>query len=184
MENLKKEIIKFGKKVVGEGLCTSFFGNISVRTNNKILITATGTMLDELDDSKIIVCDLNEDKCENASSELIVHKNIYLKNDNIKAILHTHSFYSVLMASLEEELSFDEYEFGEIIGEIKIVEGKSGSMKLAENIGKVVTSTNIVVVRNHGVFGWGNNLAECFIRVSALEFYSKMKFYKKLISQL
>ncbi|MGA1846827.1 class II aldolase/adducin family protein [Deferribacter abyssi] len=181
MESLKKEIIKFGKKVVEKGLCTSFFGNISIRTGDKVLITATGTMLDELDNNKIIVCNLKEDKCEKASSELIVHKTIYSKNINFNAIIHTHSFYSVLLSSLDEDLNLDEYEFGDIIGEIKIVEGKSGSLKLAENIGRVALSTYIVIVRNHGVFCWGSTLTECFIRISALEFYAKMKFYKKLV---
>ncbi|BAI81196.1 L-fuculose phosphate aldolase [Deferribacter desulfuricans SSM1] len=177
MVELKREIIKYGKRVVREGLCTSFFGNISIRDSNKIYITATGTILDELEYSDIKVCDIDLEKCECASSEYVVHRNIYLKSSSIKAVLHTHSFYSLFLS--EANISgIDIYEFSSVIGNIGFVEGESGSVELAEKVGCSVKNYDIVIVKNHGVFGWGDSLKEAYIKISALEYYAKLMFYK------
>ncbi|VVB68336.1 Uncharacterised protein [uncultured archaeon] len=48
-----QEIARFGKKVVAAGLTNSRFGNISICSGEKIHITCTGSMLDELDQSLI-----------------------------------------------------------------------------------------------------------------------------------
>ena len=45
-----QEIARFGKKLVISGLTSSRFGNISLLEGDKIFITCTGSMLDELEE--------------------------------------------------------------------------------------------------------------------------------------
>ncbi|MGA1861813.1 class II aldolase/adducin family protein [Deferribacter thermophilus] len=179
MEKLKQEIIKYGKKVVKEGLCISFFGNISVRSGNKVYITATGTILDDLDLDDIKECKIDSRECKGASSELKVHQMIYKKNSDIQAVLHTHSFYTLLLNEEDKERIM-KYEFGEFIGDFTIVDGKSGSDELATRVSDCVNDYGLVIVRDHGVFSWGNSLKDAYIKISGLEYYSKLEFYKKI----
>ncbi len=53
-----QEISRFGKKAVMSGLTSSRFGNISLLVGEKIFITCTGSMLDELDQNQVIEVDL------------------------------------------------------------------------------------------------------------------------------
>ena len=53
-----QEISRLGKKLIQAGLTSSRFGNISLLDGDKILITCTGSMLDELDESQIVRVDL------------------------------------------------------------------------------------------------------------------------------
>lgn len=99
-----QEIARFGRKVVSSGLTSSRFGNISILQDDKIFITATGSMLDELDSSTVVEVDLQH-ACEMdkiASIETCVHRAIYLKTSKT-AIIHTHSPYAVALSMLEVE---------------------------------------------------------------------------------
>ncbi|MCX8084363.1 MAG: class II aldolase/adducin family protein [Calditerrivibrio sp.] len=182
----KKEIIKIGKKVVDSGLVGSFFGNISLKSGERILITKTGTMLDELCEDSIVIVDLfKEDELDRlASSEIIVHRSIYQKTDAL-AVIHTHSIYSVLMASW-----YDDYlvlHFGEIpyfMVKVPIVTGKSGSRELADSVTNALKTNYLVIVKDHGVFAKGKTLKDCFIYLSALEHYAKYNFYRKFYENL
>ena len=101
-----EEIAQFGKKIVSSGLTSSRFGNISILRDGRIFITATGSMLDELDSSTVIDVDLKQ-PCEDdkmASIETCVHRAIYLGTGNT-AIIHTHSPYAVALSMLEADLN-------------------------------------------------------------------------------
>ncbi|HOV52306.1 MAG TPA: class II aldolase/adducin family protein, partial [Methanothrix sp.] len=94
-----EEIARFGRKVIASGLTSSRFGNISILQGDKILITCTGSMLDELDPSQIVAVDL---KCQCdldkiASSETCVHRAIY-QSSSCGAVIHTHSPYAVALS--------------------------------------------------------------------------------------
>src|SRR5665647_2142066 len=123
-----QEIAKFGKKVVETGLTSSRFGNIRLCQGEKIFITCTGSMLDELDQSSVVEVDLNSpcawDKV--ASSETCVHRAIY-QSTSIKALIHTHSPYAVALSLLERD-SIEPLD-GEgilFLGAMPIVEGHFG----------------------------------------------------------
>lgn len=50
-----QELIKYGKKIVEAGLAHSHFGNVSKRIGDRILISTTGSMLDELEGQIVTV---------------------------------------------------------------------------------------------------------------------------------
>lgn len=176
-------IIKFGKKIVDAGLVTSFFGNISVLNCTQISITKTGSMLDELTEDDIVIVDLmNSSEVDKfASTELVVHRKIY-QNTDASAIIHTHSLYSTLMGNLDRHyVSLDGGEALPFLKKIPIVDGKSGSIELAENVSEALIDHSLVIVRDHGVFSVGKDLRECFIKVTSLEYYSKYNIIKKYL---
>ena len=91
-----KEIAKFGKKLVENGLVDSNFGNISVRSYGKMMITKSGAKLDEITGSSVVELDIDRlSRFDDiASSETIVHRSIYM-NTSALAIIHVHPFFSV-----------------------------------------------------------------------------------------
>ena len=58
-----REISKFGRKVVEYGLTGSHFGNISVRAGDSIIITRSGSMLDEINENMVVECHLYQENC-------------------------------------------------------------------------------------------------------------------------
>ena len=110
------------------------FGNISICQDGRIFITATGSMLDELDSSTVVEVSL-ENPCEMdkiASIETCVHRAIYL-NTGKMAIIHTHSPYAVVLSMVEmEKVEPIDSEGVLFLGEVPIIEGKLGTDMLAK----------------------------------------------------
>jgi len=164
----------YGKKCVDEGLTTSFFGNISLIQSDLLYITASGAMLDNLRREDIVQLNIKKESFadKKASSELCVHRKIYEKT-SFKSIIHAHSMYTVILAKYKSHLSFQLAEVLPFLSCVPVVEGRSGSLQLAENVASASRKSSLVVVREHGVFALASSLKEAYIRISALEYVSK-----------
>ncbi len=184
--DLRDEVIKFGKKLVYSGLTNSFFGNISVMLDDEtILITRTGSMLDELENGLVEV-KLNK-TTENdslASSELKMHREIY-KKTKAKAIIHAHSPYAIAISLMENSkiIKFIDEEAKHLFADgVPVVTGKAGSTELAKNVSLAMEKHNALIIKGHGSVTAGKSLSEAYILVSALELCSKVKIISKQMS--
>lgn len=179
--NIEEQFVFYGKKCVDEEMTKSFFGNISMVRSDLLYITASGSMLDCLCSKDIVQLNLKEESAFDkiASSEQNVHRKIY-KKTTFRSIIHAHSMYTVILAKNKSSLSFQLAEVLPFLEYIPIVEGKSGSVRLAENVSEAAKSSSLVVVREHGVFACGCSLKEAYIKISALEYVSKKTVMEQL----
>ncbi|MDD1752125.1 MAG: aldolase [Methanotrichaceae archaeon] len=178
IQDLWQEMAILGKKIVQSGLTTSRFGNMSILFGEKILITKTGSMLDEIDENQIIEVDLSGpcSRDEQASTETCVHRAIYMDTD-AQAIIHTHSPYAVTLSLLEDKsVEPLDSEGRHFLGTIPIVNGSFGTEELALNVCMVLKASKSCIARGHGVFALGNNLKEAFEVVSMVEHSAKIKY--------
>jgi len=177
---MKKEIIGFGKKLVASGLSYAHFGNISVRHNNKILISAKGSMLDELSAGDIVETGLvaEEVRDRSASIELIVHRNIYLNTVN-RAVIHVHSPFAVVQSIIAKEKKIVpvDAEGGYLFNQIPIIEGNSGSKTLAASAAEALKKHKGVIIKGHGSIAAGQTLQEAYLAISSIEHICKIKYY-------
>ena len=98
---IKKSIIKYGAKLGEKNMSPATSGNISVRVENNILITASGTCLADLSEDEIVLMDKHANVIEGSrkpSSEKNLHIAIYEMRPDINAIVHCHSPYASAFA--------------------------------------------------------------------------------------
>ncbi len=165
---------------MSSGLNYSHFGNISVRHNNKILISVKGSMLDELSAGDIVETGLiaGELRDSPASIELIVHRNIYLSTVS-RAIIHIHSPFAIVQSIIAKEkkiIPVDE-EGGYLFNEIPIIEGKSGSKTLAASAAAALKKHKGIIIKGHGSIAAGETLQEAYLVISSIEHICKIKYY-------
>lgn len=167
----RKEISKFGSKLVSSGLTYAHFGNISLLSEGMILITSTGSILDELTDDEVIAVTPTAPCPEDAlaSCETVVHRAIYEKTA-ARAVIHTHSPYAVATSILEEG-PFEpmDGEGAKFLGAVPIVEGDMGSRELANNASTALKGSRACIVRGHGVFAVGSTLEEAYVVACMVE---------------
>ncbi len=175
-----REIARFGRKIVSAGLTSSRFGNISVRQGDRILITCTGSMLDELDGAQVVDVDVAgpcpEDRT--ASSETCVHRAVY-QSTTALAIIHTHSPYAVALSLIERSAAALEPVDSEgihFLGAMPIVEGSFGSSDLAERVSSALRSHTACIARGHGVFAMGRSLAQAYTAAAMAEHSSQVRY--------
>ncbi len=176
-EEILKEIIFTGKVLYCEGLVTSHSGNISVRDNDHIYITKTGSMLGFLKENDIVKVNINpSEKDKDASRELIVHRAIYQKTD-AKAIIHAHPVHMVSLSfNLHKEFTPIDSEGELFIGTVPIVDAliPSASQELADKVSDAMKNSDIVVVRRHGSFIKSETLDKALQLTSDLEYCAKI----------
>jgi len=180
IKEIKKAIIKTGKKLYKKGFTPGMAGNISFRKDDCILITATSVCLGEMNEKDIISIDYNGNPTEkttvNPSSESLMHVEIYKKRPEINAVIHTHPVFCTTLAVNKE------YKFLPImaepvilLGEVPVAKYRTPSSKaLAQEVACHFAENNAVLMSNHGAVVCGLSLKEAFYKTETLEFYSQV----------
>ena len=166
---------KFREKLVEDGLVRSHFGNISVRIDNKMLITKRGAMLDKISKDSVVEIDLEESKSMVASMEAKVHREIYRRTSAL-AVIHAYLIYAVVESLILIQDKIMDCEGLYYLREILIVEGGAGSKKLANDVSSVLRDYKGVMVRGHGTFTTGKTLEEAYVLTSMIEHSCKVKY--------
>jgi len=164
-------IIESSQKLVTKGLTRGTWGNISVRDGNKIWLTPSGVPYQKLKPENIaaIVLSTGEQIEGNLkpTSELPLHVAIYKNFPEINAIVHTHSIYGSVFASIGEEIPcFTEDQAQIIGGSVPVAEYAFPSTEeLANNAVAALKRQDryAVLLSKHGIVSIGRNMEEAIM---------------------
>ena len=161
LEQLKKEVIRIGRQAQREGLCKHKAGNFSMRDKETglFVITPSGMDREALTPEDMVVLDLDNHVIEyrqglRPSSEVLMHSAIYRARPDVHCIVHTHSKYATVFATLgrpippivNEMASLNNPEFTIPVAAY----GRAGSRALADNVAAAVSNADCVLMWAHG----------------------------------
>ncbi len=183
MESLKRELIKYAKKLNNSNLSPLRSGNISVRYNsdNKFgfLITPSGVKYNNLKESQIVFLEmdesLNDRKIQkeklNPSSEWRFHQDIYLNKPDAFAIVHAHSPHATAVSAHGKDIPAFHYMIALAGGnDIKCAKYATfGTKELSQNIIKALDDRKGCLMSNHGQVAFGKNLDQAFELAQEIE---------------
>ena len=162
-----------GEDIYAAGLISSHGGNISVRRDDRIVITRRGSMLGRLAESDLVstgIAACADD--EHCSRELVVHRAIYLASD-AGAIVHAHPIHTVYRSLVADTIEPVDSESRYVIGaSIPVLAPREtiGSLQAAEMLAEAFAGgAKIAVLRSHGPFAVGATLEEAFYHITCLE---------------
>ena len=166
-----------------QGLNHSHSGNISIRDGNKILIKKHGAMLGYLTKKDIVRINLNDDKKDKlASLEAKVHRAIYLKNPEIKAVAHGHTIYATVLSLHNKIIKPVDSEGKLYLPQIPVLSCKEtiGSDEVTQKIPELISKYKCAIIKGHGAFAAGKNLEQASMLLSVIESASKILYLNKL----
>ncbi|MCK4648276.1 class II aldolase/adducin family protein [bacterium] len=173
-EMVKKELIKYGNKMVSSGLVAGAGGNISARLGEVVYLSPSGYALDEMTEKSISGVNIGSAKIVEGTlrptSEVLMHLGCYQSRKEIRAVVHTHSPWAggVISAGVSLKPMFP--EFVADLGEIGYLDYILPTTKrLADAVARQVKSLNVVLMANHGVLTVGRNLKEAYYRSIIIE---------------
>lgn len=185
-EDVKDEIIKFGKIAGDRNLTPGISGNISVRCGDKIVITSSGSASSFLTYNDLCVIDFDGNVVEGskkASSEKFVHIEFYKKREDVGAICHFHSPYLTSFAACNQPLK--EKVLPEIVfmfGEIPVAPyAIPGSKLLADETAQYFDNYTVVLMQNHGAIAGGKDLKEAYLNIELCEAYAQTLLFSKIL---
>ncbi len=169
---LKDRIIEIGKKLYAMRLVAGSSGNLSARIEqNNILITATGTALGNLSYEDIIRVDLSDEqalKNKRLTTEFPLHSLIY-KNFPHQVIIHCHPVLINAYFAVYSDIKTLTFETKLYLGDVPVVEQDTPAVTKPELVIEALKSSNLVVLKNHGVVSIGNNFKDALYLIEALE---------------
>lgn len=179
MNSLKQEIIETGKWIMAKNLTWGTSGNISAGDGEQVYITASGTVMGNLREEDIIVCDLEGKILEGdkkPSKETQMHLEVYRKCPEVRAVVHTSPFYSTFCACMprpvKTNLFIESMYYGENMQRIPYFH--AGSKALAQAVKEVCDRSHVILMEHHGVLVYDTKLSECRTGLEVTENICKM----------
>lgn len=180
-----RQIIEIGKSLYNKNLTVGTSGNISIKTDNGILITVSGSTLGNLKEEDIVLIDFdgNEQENKKASSEKMLHVEIYKQRSDVKAVIHTHPEYltsfAVCHRALTEPIMSENILYFE---EIPVAPyAMPSSIELAENTVKYLHNRDVVMMANHGAIAIADNLEHAYLKMETAEYWAKVTLNVSLL---
>jgi L-fuculose-phosphate aldolase len=164
----REEVVKYSKKLITSGLTTGTGGNISIYKRDKKLFAISPSGMDyfETEPEDVVVMDIEGkivDGVRKPSSEHELHRIFYQNREDINAVVHTHSTYSSVLATLREPLPASSYLVAFSGLDVRCASYASfGTRELAENTYAAMENRNAVLMANHGLLAGNNDILNAF----------------------
>lgn len=186
LENLRKEIIEYGKLAGERGFTPGISGNISAKSDNKVIITSSGCANGYLTEDDFSVVDFEGKVLEGnpkPSTEKFLHLEYYRQRPDVNCIFHTHSPYLTAFASAG--IPLDMNVSPEIIfcfGKIPLAQyALPGSKELIDNTSKYFKDYDVILLKNHGVVVAGKSVKDAYLKLELVEAYAKTNICAKIL---
>lgn len=176
IKEAKELVIKAGHELSETGLIARTWGNVGARTGpHSFVITASGKSYETLTEDEVVEVDMNDLSYSGAiapSSEMKVHREIYLARPDVDFIIHTHQEYATAAGVMGKGHIWFDKDHGSIGPGVLCADyALPGTKSLCKKIGVAVrnASGNAVLMRRHGAVCYGRTYEEAFAVARDLE---------------
>ncbi|UNK27358.1 methylthioribulose 1-phosphate dehydratase [Serratia plymuthica] len=185
---------------IGEkGWCPATGGNMSLRLDNqRCLVTESGKDKGSLTEADFLLVETATNHVPSGrtpSAETGLHTLIYRLYPQIGAVLHTHSVNATVLSRVERSdgLLLQGYEMQKSLGGqsshldsviIPIFDNDQDIPRLAARVAAYAEVTPLqygFLVRGHGLYCWGRQVAEARRHLEGLEFLFQCELQRRLL---
>lgn len=186
LDNLKKELIEYGKLAGVKNFTPGYSGNFSARYGDKILITTSGSSNGYLSEEDLVLMDFEGNSLEEGkkpSSEKMLHVEFYNQRPDVNYIIHVHpvflSSFACCKIALDEPIMAENVFY---FGQIPLAEyGLPGSMDLVEKTAKYFKDYDAILMANHGFVVGDKTIKDAFLKLELAESYAQVVFNTKMM---
>jgi L-fuculose-phosphate aldolase len=183
----RQDIVEIGRLVYQKGWVASNDGNITIRMDEeRILATPTGTSKGMMSPDDLIVVGMDGKKIsgrKEQTSELAMHITVYKMRPDIKSVLHAHPPVATGFASAGKPLNLallPEVIIG--LGCVPLADyGLPGTDELTEPLLPYIPKYDAVLLGNHGVTCWGEDVYKAFFRMETVEHFARIALVAELL---
>lgn len=190
-----RELVEAGRMLHSHGWVPATSGNFSARLSPEFAaITASGRHKGLLTEQDIMVVDLAGQPHNDArrpSAETLLHTMLYQRFPAVNAVLHTHSVNATLLSrQLGDELLLEGYELLKAFHGVNthdtclavpVFANDQDIPRLAGQVAEYLDGHADVhgyLIRGHGLYTWGRDVAEALRHVEAFEFLFQCELHQ------
>jgi len=184
-----------------QGWVPATSGNFSIRESGRILVTASGLDKGTLTPSGLLEVDLEGRALGGAgkpSAETALHVVLYRARPSAGAILHVHTIWNTLISARYAAAGLVAIEGYELLKglagvashehreEVPILENSQDYAVLSEQLADALNkypAAHGVLLSRHGLYTWGESVADARRHLEALEFLFEVEMRRMLGGQ-
>ena len=180
-DELRRELVRFGKWLYRLGYMPATSGNLSVRLDqNRLLVTPSGASKYLLRSGDMVVVDLDGRRMEGAgraTSELGMHLAFYREREDVGAVIHAHPPVATGFAcagwALDELIC---QEAAMTLGPVPLARyATTGTDDVAESLRPLIPAYDTILLANHGAVACGATLLNAFQKMETLEHVAQIR---------
>jgi methylthioribulose-1-phosphate dehydratase len=189
------ELISAGELFHRRGWVPATGGNFSARLSaEKMLVTASGWHKGELKEDAFLVAGMDgrpDDASRKASYETLLHCQVYRFDARVGSVLHTHSIANTVLSRQKESIRLSGYELLKLLPgiqthdatvEVPVFENDQDIPRLAAKVDEAMKrrpGMPAYLISGHGLYAWGDSVAQARHRVEALEFMFECELHSR-----
>jgi L-fuculose-phosphate aldolase len=189
VQDHKDEIVRYGKLLHQTGLVAATDGNLSVRLGDgTFLCTPTLMSKGMMEPHDLVVVDGRGHKVagtRSVSSEIAMHLFIYRNRPDVGAVVHAHPPTATGFAAAGMPL--DSALCSEIVitlGTVPLANYETpGTPELAEALAPLVGDHDAILMANHGVVTYGEDLLTAYMNMETVEHYAKIALVTHMLGK-
>ena len=185
----RQDILRFGRFIHERCYIAATDGNLSVRLDeDRILSTPTAMCKGMMDARDLVTVDLQGNRIagkRNVSSEIAMHLLIYRLRPDVRAIVHAHpptaTGYAAAGLPLNQPLVS---EVLIALGSIPLAAyGTPGTPELSDALAPLVPDHDAILMSNHGVVTYGEDLQIAYMRMETVEHFAKIALVTHMLGK-
>ena len=180
LQKEREDVVKYGCKMITAGLTKGTGGNISILNRELGLMAVSPSGIDyfETTAADVVVMDLAGnvvDGRRKPSSEYELHRIFYVRRQDIDAVVHTHSVYATVLATLRQPLPAASYLVAYSGLDVRCAEYASfGTTELAERTFDAMNERFAVLMANHGLLTGSKDILNAFNIAEQIEYCAEV----------
>jgi L-fuculose-phosphate aldolase len=177
-------VADYGRRMVTDRLVTGAAGNLSIRVGDTIVMSPSGLSYDQVTPETVNVLDAGGtiiDGTGRRSSEWPMHRRVYDLTP-ARAVVHTHSAFSVAIGTVCDELPAIHYAILQLGGATVRVAPYAtfGSDGLAGHAAAALDGRFAALLRNHGTIAYGATIGQAYDRALLVEWLAEVYWRARL----
>jgi L-fuculose-phosphate aldolase len=175
MDALRATMCAVGRRAYGRQLVDGTAGNFSCRLDaGRILCTPTMICKGLLNPDDLCVIDLEGRQLAGgrpASSEALMHLELYAESPAVGAVVHTHPPYATTLACMGRAIPEGVMPEGDVfLGPVPLIPYQTtGTREMGSAIRPHVNRSNAALLESHGAVTWGPDLETAYCLSETLE---------------
>lgn len=185
----REDIVRYGRCLYDRGFIAATDGNLSVRLDDeRLLVTPTCMCKGMMEPEDLVVVDLDGNKLDgdrNVSSEVAMHLLIYRMRPDVYGIVHAHPPTATGFAAAG--VALDQPLISEVVltlGSVPLAKyACPGTKDLSDSLRPLIPDHNGILMANHGVVTFGDDLDQAFMHMETVEHFAKIALVARTIGE-
>jgi L-fuculose-phosphate aldolase len=171
---LRDQIVRVMRQLDQRGLNRGTSGNVSARLGDRLLVTPSGVMPDELTAESVVFVGADGETPPGAlrpSSEWRMHAGLYARRPDVSAVVHCHSRHATILACAGKPIPPLHYMVG-VSGRASVPLAPYqpfGSIELADAVADAMEGGMACLMANHGLIAVGRTLSRALAVAEEME---------------